>query len=297
MTELRAALAQVVGAHRPSATLNLIFLGACSRRRRSVSSIGPCRRLEKLDPGGGGCGAAPWCFWPLPGRRYLSAFLMTFMINLLVGCFPDITLPSLTLPVSRLLVAILRAVLWGVILNAFALRDHCSASPGSPCGVAVLLLEREAQVLGRWLPTPRGKRCRFPVPSHRVCTGRDTAVGFGSRWVSIPWPCSHCMWRACTSPWWSSSFSHDLFEGQDGPRLPRPRIRKIAFSPPYGLACDSAAGEAPSTSIYNRRKPWKSRIAPRRRCGDQPRRARGGLARGPGELQCLHYRRPGDGRP
>jgi hypothetical protein len=47
----------------------------------------------------------------------LKAIAVTFLVNLLVGSFVDITLPSLIIPFSGLLMGIVRAVLWGLLLS------------------------------------------------------------------------------------------------------------------------------------------------------------------------------------
>jgi hypothetical protein len=47
----------------------------------------------------------------------LRAIPITFLVNLLIGTFVDITLPSLIIPFSGLLMGVVRAVLWGLILS------------------------------------------------------------------------------------------------------------------------------------------------------------------------------------
>jgi hypothetical protein len=50
-------------------------------------------------------------------ERVLLAIGLTFGINLAVGSFVSITLPSLVIPFSGVLIAALRAVLWGVLFS------------------------------------------------------------------------------------------------------------------------------------------------------------------------------------
>jgi hypothetical protein len=49
--------------------------------------------------------------------RVLAAIAATFFVNLLVGSFGSITLPSLIIPFSGILVGFYRAILWGLILS------------------------------------------------------------------------------------------------------------------------------------------------------------------------------------
>jgi hypothetical protein len=49
--------------------------------------------------------------------RVLTAILATFLINLLIGSFATITLPSLIIPFSGILVGAYRAAMWGLILS------------------------------------------------------------------------------------------------------------------------------------------------------------------------------------
>jgi hypothetical protein len=79
----------------------------------------------------------------------LRAVVLTFVVNLLVGTFITITLPSLIVPFSGWLIALYRALLWGFLF---------SPAPGSwfvaqellsgVLIVVLLLLEGEAYVLG-----------------------------------------------------------------------------------------------------------------------------------------------------
>jgi hypothetical protein len=49
--------------------------------------------------------------------RIFTALLATFFINLLVGAFGTITLPTLIIPFSGILVGAYRAILWGLLLS------------------------------------------------------------------------------------------------------------------------------------------------------------------------------------
>ncbi|HET9913572.1 MAG TPA: hypothetical protein VFQ13_16870 [Anaerolineales bacterium] len=47
----------------------------------------------------------------------LTAIAATFLVNLFIGSFASITLPSLIVPFSGFLIGIYRAVLWGLLLS------------------------------------------------------------------------------------------------------------------------------------------------------------------------------------
>jgi hypothetical protein len=49
--------------------------------------------------------------------RVFTAILSTFFINLFVGSFASITLPSLVIPFAGILVGVYRAILWGLLLS------------------------------------------------------------------------------------------------------------------------------------------------------------------------------------
>ena len=49
--------------------------------------------------------------------QVLQAILLTFFVNLLLGSFAQITIPSLIIPFSGFLIGIYRAILWGLLLS------------------------------------------------------------------------------------------------------------------------------------------------------------------------------------
>ena len=49
--------------------------------------------------------------------QVFTAILATFLVNLFIGSFGTITLPSLIIPFSGFLIGIYRAVLWGLLLS------------------------------------------------------------------------------------------------------------------------------------------------------------------------------------
>ncbi len=85
--------------------------------------------------------------------RVLTAMALTFVVNLLLGAFVSITLPSLVIPFAGLFVGIVRAVLWGVLLSP--------ASPQLRGGMIVhsltLILEGQAYILAMLATYVQGK--------------------------------------------------------------------------------------------------------------------------------------------
>lgn len=82
------------------------------------------------------------------GKDILLAIGMTFGINLVVGSFVSVTLPSMIVPFLGLAVAIYRAVMWGLIFSP----DPGVALTGENIGfglfaVGLLLLEGQGYVL------------------------------------------------------------------------------------------------------------------------------------------------------
>ena len=58
----------------------------------------------------------------LVGSSYINAkvflaFALTFVVNLVMGAFVEITLPAAIIPFSGVLVGIYRAILWGLLLS------------------------------------------------------------------------------------------------------------------------------------------------------------------------------------
>jgi hypothetical protein len=49
--------------------------------------------------------------------KVLPAIGLTFVVNLVLGSFAEITIPSLVIPFSGLLMGVVRAILWGLILS------------------------------------------------------------------------------------------------------------------------------------------------------------------------------------
>ncbi len=74
---------------------------------------------ELMNAAGAGFMTGPLSF---VGQAYLNAqvlaaILATFFVNLIIGSFGSITLPSLVIPFSGLVIGAVRATLWGLLLS------------------------------------------------------------------------------------------------------------------------------------------------------------------------------------
>jgi hypothetical protein len=97
----------------------------------------------------------------------LRAILVTFVINLFVGSFGSITLPSLIIPFSGLLVGIYRAAMWGLILSPASPDLRLVMIPHS----ITLLIEGQAYILTMLAAYIQGRSFLWPrtlgFTSHR----------------------------------------------------------------------------------------------------------------------------------
>lgn len=101
------------------------------------------------------------------GNAYLEgqvipAIGLTSIVNLIIGSFISITFPSLIIPFSGFLVAIYRAILWGIL---FALPAGLWGSGEIINGIGIvilLFLEGEAYVLAGLGAFVQGKTFLFP---------------------------------------------------------------------------------------------------------------------------------------
>jgi hypothetical protein len=101
----------------------------------------------------------------------LAAIALTFFINLLVGCFLSITLPSLIIPFSGFMIGAYRALLWGFIFSP-NLGETSLNNIVLGIGIALLLvLEGEGYVLALFAAFLQGRAWIKPsfigVNNHR----------------------------------------------------------------------------------------------------------------------------------
>jgi hypothetical protein len=93
----------------------------------------------------------------------VAAIGLTFIINLLVGCFVSITMPSLIIPFSGFLIGGYRALLWGIIFSP-DLGDLSFTMIILGIGIGLLLvLEGEAYVLALFAAIIHGRAWLKPA--------------------------------------------------------------------------------------------------------------------------------------
>lgn len=92
------------------------------------------------------------------GGQVLLAIVLTFAVNLVIGSFATITLPSLVIPFSGLLVAIYRALLWGLILSPTTPELRTAMIPHS----LTLILEGQAYIVTMLAAYAQGKAFLWP---------------------------------------------------------------------------------------------------------------------------------------
>jgi len=93
----------------------------------------------------------------------VSAIGLTFIINLLVGCFVSITMPSLIIPFGGFLIGGYRALLWGFIFSP-DLGDLSFTRIIIGIGVVLLLIfEGEAYVLALFAAFVHGRAWTKPA--------------------------------------------------------------------------------------------------------------------------------------
>ena len=90
--------------------------------------------------------------------KVLAAIGATFAVNLFVGSFGTITLPSLLIPFSGILVGFYRAVLWGLILSPAHPDLRLIMIPHS----LTLILEGQAYILTMLAAYIQGKSFLWP---------------------------------------------------------------------------------------------------------------------------------------
>jgi len=92
----------------------------------------------------------------------INAMIFTFFINLVLGCFIAITLPSFIIPFSGFLVGGLRAIIWGFLFSP-DLTELTPLKILAGIGIGLLLVfEGEAYVLGLFAAFLHGRAWLIP---------------------------------------------------------------------------------------------------------------------------------------
>ena len=90
--------------------------------------------------------------------RVFTAILATFFVNLLIGSFASVTLPSLIIPFSGLLVGVYRAILWGLLLSPANPDLRLTMIPHS----ITLIIEGQAYILTMLAAYIQGRAFLWP---------------------------------------------------------------------------------------------------------------------------------------
>lgn len=90
--------------------------------------------------------------------QVFTAILATFFVNLLIGSFASVTLPSLVIPFSGMLIGVYRAVLWGLLLSPANPDLRLAMIPHS----VTLILEGQAYILAMLAAYIQGRAFLWP---------------------------------------------------------------------------------------------------------------------------------------
>jgi hypothetical protein len=90
--------------------------------------------------------------------QVFKAILVTFVVNLSIGSFGSITLPSLIIPFSGILVGGFRAILWGLILSPASPDLRLAMIPHS----LTLIIEGQAYILTMLAAYIQGRAFLWP---------------------------------------------------------------------------------------------------------------------------------------
>ena len=107
------------------------------------------------------------------GSQVLLAIVLTFVVNLIIGSFASITLPSLLIPFSGLLSGVFRALVWGLILSPTTPEMTRAMIPHS----LTLILEGQAYVLAMLAAYVQGRAFLWPRTVGAETRGQGYIVG------------------------------------------------------------------------------------------------------------------------
>jgi hypothetical protein len=97
------------------------------------------------------------------GKAYVDASIfpaigLTFFVNLILGSFAELTVPSLIIPFSGFIIGIYRAILWGLILSPAAPSLRLAMIPHS----ITLILEGQGYILAMFALYLQGRAFLWP---------------------------------------------------------------------------------------------------------------------------------------
>ncbi|HSK83657.1 MAG TPA: hypothetical protein VK902_09710 [Rubrobacter sp.] len=143
MRAIRSAWSLVKEYRRAYLILNLIYYGLIAGGMVYVA-FDPALQKTMWDEVGEAFGTGPMrgVIDAYSSGQVLVAAVLTFAVNLIVGSFVFITVPSLIIPFSGLLIGVYRALLWGLLFSPSA-----AVGAGLVFHLPTIILEGQAYVL------------------------------------------------------------------------------------------------------------------------------------------------------
>jgi hypothetical protein len=142
---VRGSWAVVEEHRRAYVLLNLSFYGLMAAAMAYVAFFDPALQKTLWDEVGRAFGTTPLTSEVVDaysGGQVVLAAALTFAVNLVLGSFAMIAVPSLVVPFSGLLVGVYRALLWGLLFSPTAF-----LGAGMLVHWPTLLLEGQAYIL------------------------------------------------------------------------------------------------------------------------------------------------------
>jgi len=102
------------------------------------------------------------------------AAALTFLVNLTLGSFGTITLPSMVIPFSGLFMGCVRAVVWGLLFSPITEESRTVFFPH----ILILVMEGQAYILTMLTAWLHSKAFLFPETVSETTHGRGFVAGF-----------------------------------------------------------------------------------------------------------------------
>lgn len=144
-TLIKSAWDLVQQNRKPYIVFNVLYYGLVVLGMIYVAFNQPLQKMLMEQVGATFTGSGPLSFvgQAYVDARVFSAIAVTFLVNLLIGSFATMTLPSLVIPFSGLLLGVYRAILWGLLLSPASPDMRMVMIPHS----ITLLIEGQAYIL------------------------------------------------------------------------------------------------------------------------------------------------------
>jgi hypothetical protein len=164
MNEIKAAFGLIRESRRAYIIINLAYFGLIALGM-VFTAVNRSAQTLLLDSIENSFGLSPFSIvlGAYQGKQLLYAAELTFTFNLIVGSFIDLTLPSLIVPFSGFLLAVARAILWGLIFSP-SLSGLTAAKVLAGFLVFILMvLEGQGYILTAFAVYLQGRAFLFPA--------------------------------------------------------------------------------------------------------------------------------------